>query len=195
MLLNPWRMAPRHKTRTGRSIITRLCVTHLPPEHSVSPFACSIMWTLCAPCIQDHSTHLCPVHPKAFSTLPFSLRRQTSSLSWGHPPAPQSPLQSSISAALPDSSRLSGPSSPPTPEFLHPPPPPRHSAAALVTCFSHFSRTHWYAPSLGPGSCHCLRDGNHPRPGHLFLVLFQPCSTYRETALVFKLKNIVVRCT
>lgn len=53
----------------------------------MSPFACSITWTFYVAFIQNRSTHLCPI-----STCPFSLRRQTCLLSWGHTLAPGSPL-------------------------------------------------------------------------------------------------------
>lgn len=110
----------------------------------------------------------CP--PKGFLNTPL-LSKETSSLPWGHTPAPRSPFQSSLSAAC-----LSRPQSFLPPGSLHTP-TPHHSTAALITCFSHFSHSHWYTASLCTGSSHCLRDGNHSRPGHLFLILFQPCST------------------
>lgn len=141
----------------------------------MSPFACSIVWTFYVAFIQNRSTHLCPV-----STCPFSLRRQTCSLSWGHTLAPGSPLpipglqccplSPQPFQTLPISQGLSTPA--PRVPFA-----PCHSAAALVTCFSHFSYTHWYTASLCTGSSHCLGDGNRSRLGHLFLILFQPCST------------------
>lgn len=136
-------------------IVTRLRVACLSQSIQRPPCACCIMWAFYAAFIQDCFTHLYPVCPKDFSTHPFSLRRQTSSLSQGHvltflllgllswSQAWNAVLYVLSPSRLFLSFRASVPSSPRVPPALRP------SAAAPITWCSHFSRTypHWLHPA------------------------------------------------